>query len=201
MSFYRIVPVDTCFAEESESYSKYIRSKRKFDIGTYTDDELNPVVEQYQNKQTDTAVIEIANNPIRNTDIIQISLLGRRFGEFTLLMDKHDIPTAMTRGNSVLVRREYIDFDNECPIFNIIYNITLKRKSRHFPKSKHAFGDCDKAIITGMDPIDAMTDNCKHLLAFSEKFGYISFMIPEDEPEFPTRTEDRLLIERYPRPK
>lgn len=195
MSYYKIVPVDTDFTSESDS--KYIRSKRKFDIGTYTDDELNPFSEQYINKDTDAAIVEMVNNPIRNTDVVQVSLLGRRFGEFTLLMGKSDVPITMARGNSVLVRREYIDFDNESPLYRIIYNVTLKRKSRCFPKSKHAFGDCDKAVITGIDSIDSMSDTNKHMLAFSKKFGYISFMISETEPEFPTRTNDSILIERY----
>lgn len=195
MSYYKIVPVDKDFATEFDS--KCVRSKRKFDIGTYTDDELNPVVEQYANKQIDTAVIEMTNNPIRNTDIVQVSLLGRRFGEFTLLMGKSDVPITMARGDSVLVRREYIDFDNETPLYNIIYNVTMKRKSRRFPKSKHAFGDCDTAVITGIDSIDSMADTNKHMLAFSKKFGYISFMISETEPEFSTRTNDNILIERY----
>lgn len=197
MSVYKIVPVDTDFAEESAEYSKCIRSKRKFDVGTYTDDELNPVAEQYRNRQTDIAIIEMTNKPTHNTDIIQLSLLGRRFGEFTLLFGAQDIPITMTRGDSVLVRREYVDFDNKSPLFHILYNVTLKRKARCFPKSKHAFGDCDTAIITGLDYIDMIDNTNKHVLAFSEKFGYISFMISEIEPEFPVCTNDRILIERY----
>lgn len=197
MSVYKIVPVDTDFAEESAGYSKSIRSKRKFDVGTYTDDELNPVAEQYRNKQTDIAIIEMTNKPTHNTDIIQLSLLGRRFGEFTLLFGAKDIPTTMTRGDSVLVRREYIDFDNKDPLFNILYNVTMKRKARCFPKSKRAFGDCDTAIVTGIDTIDMIENTTKHALAFSDKFGYISFMISETEPEFLTRISDRILIERY----
>lgn len=197
MSVYKIVPVDTDFAEESAGYSKCIRSKRKFDVGTYTDDELNPVAEQYRNKQTDVAVVEMTNKPIHDSDIVQVSLLGRRFGEFTLLFGAQDIPITMSRGDSVLVRREYIDFDKESPLFNILYNMTIKCKARHFPKSKHAFGDCDMAVITGIDTIDMIENTNKHVLAFSDKFGYISFMISETEPEFLTRISDRILIERY----
>lgn len=197
ISVYKIVPVDTDFAEESGGYSKSIRSKRQFEVGTYTDDELNPVTEQYQNKQTDVAVVEMTNKPVHGSDIVQVSLLGRRFGEFTLLFNAKDIPITMSRGDSVLIRREYIDFDNESPLFNILYNMTTKRKARYFPKSKHAFGDCDMAVITGLDTIDMIENTNKHVLAFSDKFGYISFMISETDPEFLTRFSDQILIEQY----
>ena len=197
ISYYKIIPVDTDFAEESAGYCKCIRSKRKFDVGTYTDDELNPFIEQYQNKQTDVAVVEMTNKPNHNTDIVQVSLLGRRFGEFILLFGTQDVPITITRGDTVLVHREYMDFDNEDPLFHIIYNLTSKRKARCFPKSKHAFGDCDTAIITGLDSIDMISNTKKHVLAFSKKFGYISFMVSENEPDFSVRTNDQILVERY----
>ena len=195
--WYGIMPVDLNQGDVIETRNKYIWSKQDIGIGTYTDNELNPAWHRFGNLRFDTAVIEMASNRVSNTIIKQLAVFGRRFGEFNLLIDTSQAPFRIVRGDTILLRRGYTDFANGIPMFNILYNMTTRTKSPYFPKSKHDFGDCDKVVVVGIDSIDPIFDTQKHLLAYSTKFGYISFLFEEGTPEFATRENDRVLIEKY----
>jgi len=195
--WYDIIPVDTIQGETIEAYSKYLWSKQNFTLGTYTDRDLNPVSEQYKKLDTDTGVVEMTSNPPRKTPIKQLSIFGRRFGEFNLLVDVRSAPFDVERGHTILLRYGYHNFAPGVPIFQMLYNLTTGKKSKDFPKSKHDFGNCEKVFITGTDFINPAIDTTKHLLVWCKKFGYISFLAHENEPEFPSRLGDNLIVERY----
>ena len=195
-SWYNIMAVDLTQGDVMENVSKYIWSQQKLDIGTYTDGELKPVREFYTRHNIDTAVIEMAHNP-HNTNIKQLAIFGRRFGDVNILLDTNQkVPFSISRGDVLLLRKEYLRHW-ELPAFAFLYNFSTQTKSAIFPKSKHDFGDCDKVVVMGIDSLDPRVDTSKHLLVFSEKFGYISCMTYFDSPEFAARVGDELLIEKY----
>ena len=105
---YTIVPVDGCSdMEDYEAWDKCIRSKRNLDIGTYTDDELNPVYEHYKYMNTDIATVKSTSVHICKPGMTRLSAFGNRFGEFSFLIDDKSIPFKITRGDNILVQRKY----------------------------------------------------------------------------------------------
>jgi len=239
---YVIIPVDGCDdKEEYDVWTKTIFSKRNLAIGTYTDDELNPVEECYRYLNTDIATVDYtATTKVENPCTIKFSVFGYRFGEFPVLIDNQDMPFKIKRGDNILVQRRYdmTDFvwpqeddDDEedeysdpilqdilgtrqemqrCqdpeelvgPYFRVLYNLTTKRKSKSFPKTKRTksksnFGDCDKVVVTGITPITMDYDVQKHILIESPKFGLISCVADEFQPEFLAEEHDKVLVEQY----
>ena len=195
--WYDILPVDREQGETLETYSKYLWSEKDFEISKYTDNNLNPIAEQYEKLDTDTAFVEMTSNPVQKTIVRQLSVFGRRFGEFNLLLDVRGAPFRIERGHSILLRWGYQDFANGVPIFSMLYNLTTKQKAKDFPKSKHDFGNCDTVVVLGIDSINPVKVTSKHLLVYSQKFGYVSCLFYENNPEFSSRVGDNLVIERY----
>lgn len=197
--WYNIMPVDLTQGDIVEGQHKYIWCDRDIGIGTYTDNELHPIGERFIQSNTSEAVVEMASNraSYTNTPIRQLSVFGRRFGEYNILVDERAAPFQISRGDTILLRRDVQDFVDGVPQFHILYNLTTRRKSRDFPKSKRDFGDCDRTIVLGIDAIDLRFDTNKHLLVYSKKFGYISSSIAETAPEFASRLNDTILFERY----
>lgn len=105
---YTIVPVDGwADREDYELYDKCILSKRKLNIGTYTDDELNPVYEHYKYLNTDIATVESTTVQVYKPGMTRLNVFGNRFGEFSFLVDDQGIPFRIERGDNILVQRRY----------------------------------------------------------------------------------------------
>lgn len=105
---YTIVPVDGwADKDDYELYDKDILSKRNLDIGTYTDDELNPVYEHYKYLNTDIATVESTTVQVYKPGMTRLNVFGDRFGEFSFLVDDQGIPFRIERGDNILVQRKY----------------------------------------------------------------------------------------------
>ena len=193
MLHYEITPID---GTKVYGNRKYIWSYRHFDVGTYTDANLNPIIERYKESDVDVATIEMTSNPIQNTSVKQVNVFGRRFGNVNLLFETKGAPFSIRRGDTILMQCRLDALQGT--IFAPLYNLTTGAKAKYFPHSKHAFGNCDKVLVTGIDSIDTFYETTqKHLLAYSNRFGYVSLLVNDEQPEFATRTNDEIIIERH----
>ncbi|MBR6363666.1 MAG: hypothetical protein IKS08_01095 [Alphaproteobacteria bacterium] len=106
---YTIVSVDEYDAkEEYDIWTKCILSKRNLPIGTYTDDDLEPLENRYKYLNTDIATVEYTTTTkVVNPYATKISVFGQRFGEFPVIIDKQGMPFNIKRGDNILVQRRY----------------------------------------------------------------------------------------------
>ncbi len=160
---YTIVPIDTYGAGEGdyEMWCEKIYSKQNLDMGTCTNEELTPLQEYYRYRNIDIATVECVTLNAFTPGVKRWHFFGRRFGEFSFLMDAKEAPFKVKRGNQLVIQRTYDtsymdtdedeedyydDYDDDdeddeytrpeivgIPTFRPIYNITTKRKTAYFP--------------------------------------------------------------------
>ena len=219
MSCYEITPVDTDISVDYEPIIKQIWSKRDFDIGFYTDEELNPITQTYQHINTDTATIESAHSIVPEgytKKLYSLAVFGRNFGELCILLEPELVPFKINRGDVLLLQREFIgsepeedEYDDEDdsdttyerePLFHILYNFNTAQKNNHAKLITNQYDsyERDKVVVVSINTIDKINYAKKHLLIYSQKFlTYISFMIDESQAMFLSKENDKVLIEQY----
>ncbi|MBO4745523.1 MAG: hypothetical protein J5613_00430, partial [Alphaproteobacteria bacterium] len=108
---YTIIPADTCCGCDGdyEMWCEHVYSKQNLDIGTYTNDELTPLQEYYRYHNIDIATVECIAPSASTPGLKRWNFFGRRFGEFSFLMDAQKAPFKVKRGNQIVVQRTYDD--------------------------------------------------------------------------------------------
>lgn len=224
---YTILPVDGTSGAydedgDAEMWGQCIQSIQNLDVGTHTNDELTPLHEIYEAYNTDIATVEFTRIDLQQFDAVRLYLFGRRFGEFYFLMDPEHQVFKIKRGDYLMIQRTY-DCSNICeirdddydddddedvqdrppvvgiPLFHPLYNITTKQKSKYYATADIKDEDCDKVVVLGKTPKeDSKRDLSKLLFINSRKFGrHICCCFDEYEPEFRTRTGDKVLLQKY----
>lgn len=216
LSCYEIAPVDIDLDTDYEPAISQIWSKRDFNIGLYTDDELNPITEKQRKFSTDIANIEWTHYIVpegRTKKLYQIAVFGRNFGEICLHIEPELVPFKMKRGDIILLQHEIIRPENEedddedtdvtykeSPLYHFLYNFNTQQKnnSAGLITQEYDSYERDKVVVISIDTLDVINYSLKYLSVYSEKFKkHLGFMASETDAMFLSKENDRVLIQRY----
>ena len=195
---YTLVMVDSKLSKKTDM-RKQTFSKKQFKIGSFIDDNLNPLSEQYNESESDIATVQSAKviTPKKqNENNYRVSFFNSALGDFDVTITPNRIPFAMKRGDTILVRAQIT------PTLQIkfVKNLSTGAKSKFYNsrKTKNKQESFQKLVIIGIDRCKSKTDYAKkHVLTYSEKFGYASFILSTSNIEYSARIGDELLLAKH----
>ena len=194
---YTLVMVDSKLSKKQDMRRQTF-SKKQFKIGSFIDDNLNPLSEQYNPAKTDIATVQstkVISPTGQNKSNYRVSFFNDVLGDFDITITLDRIPFAMKRGDTVLVRAQTT---HELQI-KFVKNLSTGAKSKFYnPRNKGRKESFQKVIIIGINRCRPQTDYAKkHVLTYSEKFGYSSFILTTSNIEYPVRIGDKLLLQKH----
>ena len=192
---YTLVMVDSNISKKVDM-RKQMFSKKHFKIGSFIDDNLNSLSEQYSEPNTDIAIVQSTKliTPIQKDKTnYRVSFFNGDFGDFDIIMSPNKIPFSMKRRDTILVCNE----KKQDLTIRFVKNITTGEKSIFYNDKKNRNKHFTKVIVLATDKCNQKTDSVqKHLLTYSKKFGYTSFIVSTQDIEYSARIGDKLLLEQ-----